>query len=1246
MLTPNVSHLKTTKNKIKIYQINVNKQTVASALVNREADLNKIDIIAVQEPYSYNNRYGFNGRRILKQSVREQKPLAVTVVKSNVSTIHLPESTNWLVSTKITPLSSVNSFILLNLYLSPSCDILKRLVYVHSILQQYRDTSIVLCGDFNCRSKKFGDVKSNRRGRMLEEFVMNNGLTLINNSSSATFVSTTGTSLIDLMFVNIPAFKELTIENWKLHSSFLTTSDHCLIYCEIALSSITTQLNDSRETNRLEPLGEINYRMLSRSDLSDAFTLTEPVEFTNLDNSETMLRKITLHMQSCITRSNGVRSKSQRESVTIDWWCDELTYLRGLVTASRRKYQASRDKTRADLKSTYLINLRKYRSRIKTEKRNAWHQLCETATLWSRPYSFALGKSKRLSQLDFIEKDGLIISDTSALVDEIRKNFFPIDDTTLDTPQQSDLRRLYTSFEPTTGEHIDEVNSDELRQAFSSLNKRKCPGLDGLTVMALQAFTDIQPTTVLSLLNSVFRGTCFPSDIKKSKVILIEKPHKKGNEITKYRPITLVSSISKIIEHIVLARLITCDGYTRNISNRQYGFVKGKNSLGLNTELMNRIAHFKSLNRHCAIISMDIKGAFDHAWHPQIISQLLRYRIPSYIIQLIASYLADRSIFVNVHDQLHEIKSNRGCPQGSVLGPVLWNLSVNHLLQKTYQNAEVFAYADDFYFLVAVNDQSLIKPTVQQIVTEFSEELNRIKLSLSLNKTHFMILSHRPKYEVITVDNQQITSSTKIDILGIIFDHCLSFRNHLRTQIDKVNLACNFLTSLRTNTRGASFFNLRTLYVACLVPKFSYGSAIWSSVLNKKHWCNQVDSLHRKIAVKVIRSYKNVGYHSSSILLGTVPLRLACLEQAARYISVSNFSTNNRIVANIWNRPQALVHEVHNDIAPQEKFETILEESAIAAAKFRIFVRTISDNDILYSGICKYEHKQFISAKIIKLKYDQSAKEIEQILLIYVLENFTNSNGESHEIIFNNPALIRALRISTAKKSRINKIRRQMTNNNTRITFTTNKKLELVYLKIERSMFANLGEAQLISGYDTRRNINRYIRQRIIDIWNQEYISSQQARQTKFFFPTVTHRLNCNIQLTFVNAQFFTGYGCFRYYECKIGQRENPLCPCSFDSVDDALHRIIDCKFHQLERQVFCGKIGVSRLLSDDLPDIMRNKAKFCAFMELLHDLFRNKSRYRGDPLFIYDDYIHEMVIKMLRSDRDLKRSYAISMGN
>ena len=151
------------------------------------------------------------------------------------------------------------------------------------------------------------------------------------------------------------------------------------------------------------------------------------------------------------------------------------------------------------------------------------------------------------------------------------------------------------------------------------MDKCKAPGKDGITSDILQQALNLLPHFITALYNGCLRTACFLRIWKKAKIIPIIKPGKeKSNDISKYRPISFISTSAKVLENILINRIMH-HMHSNNLMNKNhYGFTPQTSTVDALVALKDFVQESLDDGQYVALISLDVKGSFDTAWWPSI----------------------------------------------------------------------------------------------------------------------------------------------------------------------------------------------------------------------------------------------------------------------------------------------------------------------------------------------------------------------------------------------------------------------------------------------------------------------------------------------------------------------------------------------------------------------------------------------------------------------------------------------------
>ena len=338
----------------------------------------------------------------------------------------------------------------------------------------------------------------------------------------------------------------------------------------------------------------------------------------------------------------------------------------------------------------------------------------------------------------------------------------------------------------------------------------------------------------LSNLLSVIFNEClaqgvYPDTLKLARVTPIFKAGSKSDP-GNYRPISVLKDINKVFETLIYRRL---NSYLENkqiISNRQYGFRSGVSTqeacIDLISELLGAFTHKK----FALCLFIDFRKAFDSINHTILLSKLEKYGIRGNPLKLLQSYLTNRKQYVAINNEQSSLLTlSSGIPQGSTLGPILFNIFINDIAYLPLGSISPFQWADDTAFANTGDN-------LENLVTSFNEHMNTFyrwcltnKLYLNLSKTKAMIFSNKQIPDPppqITINNVIIEYVTEYKYLGLTIDCKLKFAVHINKLNNRLSRVLGAAYSLRDEL---SVHSAKIFYYAMFYSLLSYLITIWGS---------------------------------------------------------------------------------------------------------------------------------------------------------------------------------------------------------------------------------------------------------------------------------------------------------------------------------------------------------------------------------------------------------------------------------
>lgn len=265
------------------------------------------------------------------------------------------------------------------------------------------------------------------------------------------------------------------------------------------------------------------------------------------------------------------------------------------------------------------------------------------------------------------------------------------------------------------------------------------------------------------------------------------------NVVLSARPICLLNDVPKIFERVILDRMLAhMDAEPRSrLSGRQFGFREGRSTVDALRWVVEYVRRIVGRDHFAIAIGLDISNAFNSLPWRAIRWALARKGFPAYLRRVLDSYLHERFIeFPTCDGTVVRRPVTAGVPQGSVLGPFLWNITFDYVTEMWPLAACAFVcYADDTLVIGTASTLERARDRVNEQVVTLIRRMESIGLSIAPEKTEAVLFHgrYRPEFApIVRVKGELIRVGTSMRYLGVLLDSRLTFAEHFRYASDKV----------------------------------------------------------------------------------------------------------------------------------------------------------------------------------------------------------------------------------------------------------------------------------------------------------------------------------------------------------------------------------------------------------------------------------------------------------------------------
>lgn len=378
----------------------------------------------------------------------------------------------------------------------------------------------------------------------------------------------------------------------------------------------------------------------------------------------------------------------------------------------------------------------------------------------------------------------------------------------------------------------------EITMAIKAFESGKAPGYDLITPTILKNLPRKGIVFLTCLFNAILRTSHFPALWKTSQVVMIHKPGKPEHEPSSYRPISLTPILSKLWERIFLTRLKTALDDCAVIPTHQFGFRKSHSTVEQVHRVYHSIRQSFECKKYCSAAFLDVQQAFDRVWHKGLLVKI-KENLPHSMFTLLASYLSERTFQVKQGESRSSLQHiEAGVPQGSVLGPVLYNIFTSDL--PVNNNITVATYADDIAYLSVDDDPANASHKLQEQLNATHKWLRKWRIRTSAAKSNHITFSLRKgKCPPVRLGDEILPHSECVKYLGFHLDRRLTWKYHIKQKRDQINHQFRNMYWLMGRNSALSIDNKLLIYNSVLKPIWTYGIQIWGVTSKSNILCLQ-----------------------------------------------------------------------------------------------------------------------------------------------------------------------------------------------------------------------------------------------------------------------------------------------------------------------------------------------------------------------------------------------------------------------
>jgi len=485
-----------------------------------------------------------------------------------------------------------------------------------------------------------------------------------------------------------------------------------------------------------------------------------------------------------------------------------------------------------------------------------------------KPY-FTNKQSSRTDYISLLDDNEVVVNDQQAVCNLFNKYFVDVVSNRSEDSQVNDLDvggviTYYSKHSSVKNIHLKlagnndcdvfsfhPINSQEILVKLKNLNVKKSCGYDQIPAKLVKYGANVISKTLTPIINASFQLNTFPELLKYAEVSPVFKktdPLLRSN----YRPVSVLPSLSKVFEGVICDQLNT--HFEIIFDNALAAYRKHYSCEQVLLKCLEDWRKWLDNDEYIGNLMIDLSKAFDSLPHGLLLAKLHAYGLHVDACKLVYSYLTGRNQRIKLGRHRSDWQGlTRGVPQGSLLGPLLFNVFLNDYFSFINDDCTVFNYADDNTLCCHNLSSTVVKDSLENAAATSLKWFNNNYMDANPNKFQLLTLTRQKNISInINVNGNIIESSDCVKLLGVLFDSNLSFNNHISSLCKKVGKQVNALCRMSRVLNTESMMNI---YNSFIMSNFNYATTVWQ-ICGKVN-ARKIEKLQKRALRIMFKDYDN-----------------------------------------------------------------------------------------------------------------------------------------------------------------------------------------------------------------------------------------------------------------------------------------------------------------------------------------------------------------------------------------------------